>query len=314
MLVSVVGVWLVARVIDPAQLGRALTTADYGWVIIGVAAIVTTFVTRTRRWAILLQPIRYRGSTIMAALLAGQALNFLLPLRAGDVARALALGRAPGSSVERVLGSLAIEKVWDWLTLTALVFVVALIVPLPAWFVVPARTFGVIAVLLLAGLRLIEPRRARGLSILQQLLVWLPSHWRHSGLERLNRLLDGMESLWQREAAWRAGLWSAVTWLLGVAANAAVMRAFGVDSWPAAMLLMAVLMVGVALPPSIAALGIFEGLAMLTLEVFGVPDETGLAVGLTLHVVVFVPAILVGSFLLAWENRAGRMLYDRMTQ
>lgn len=312
VIVSAIGVWLIARVTDPDQLGRALTTADYGWVVVGVAAIGVTFVARTRRWAVLLQPIRYRGSTIMAALLAGQALNFLLPLRAGDVVRALALGRAPGSSAERVLGSVAIEKVWDWLALTALVLVIALIVPLPAWFVAPARTFGIITVLLLAGLGLIVPQRARGLRVLERLLAWLPGDWRRAALERLNRLLDGMESPWQREVAWRAGLWSALTWLLGVAANAAVMRAFGVDSWPAAMLLMAVLMVGVALPPSIAALGIFEGLTMLTLGVFGISDETGLAVGLMLHVVIFVPAILVGSFLFAWESRSGRMLYDRI--
>ncbi len=308
VLISAIGVWLVARDVDPAQLGRALSTADYSWALIGVVAIGTTFFVRTRRWAALLQPIRCRSSTIMAALLVGQMLNYLLPLRAGDLTRSVVLGRMPGGSVERVLGSVAVEKALDWLSLTALVLIVALVAPLPEWFVAPAHTFGIVAVLLLVGLGLIVSQRVRGLRLIDRLLAGIPARWRLAVLERLSRLIDGMESLRRREIIWRVGAWSALTWLLGVAANAAVMRAFGVDAWPAAMFLMAVLMVGVALPPSIAALGVFEALTVLALGAFGVPHETALAIGVTLHGVVFVPPIVCGSVLAIWEARAGRLL------
>jgi hypothetical protein len=81
-----------------------------------------------------------------------------------------------------------------------------------------------------------------------------------------------------------------------------VQRACGVDSWIVAAALLAVLMLGVALPPSIAALGIFEGLSMLTLSVFNVPLETALAVGLLLHLVVSVP-LLIGTAL-SWLIRS----------
>jgi uncharacterized membrane protein YbhN (UPF0104 family) len=84
-----------------------------------------------------------------------------------------------------------------------------------------------------------------------------------------------------------------------------VMRAVGIDSWPAAMLLMVVLMVGVALPPSIAALGIFEALTVLTLSAFDIDGNTSLAVGLLLHMVIFVPPAIVGALLIIWDNRPG---------
>jgi hypothetical protein len=311
LLISAIGVWLVARDVDPAQLGRALSTADYGWVLIGVAAIGATFFVRTWRWTALLQPIPYRSSTIMAALLVGQVLNTFLPLRAGDVTRSVMLGRTPGSSFERVLGSVAVEKTLDWLCLATLVLIVALVAPLPEWFAGPARTFGIVAVLLLVGLGLIVSQRERGLRLIDRLLAGIPLRWRLAVLERLGRLVDGMESLRQRKIIWRAGAWSALIWLLGIAANAAVMRAFGVHSWPAAMFLMAVLMVGVALPPSIAALGVFEALTVLALGAFDVPRETALAIGVTLHAVVFVPPIVCGSVLAVWEARAGRLLPGR---
>ena len=297
------------RAVNPASVGPALANADYAWVLIAIVVVGLTFITRTVRWAILLHPIVYRGTTITAAMLVGQTLNFLLPLRAGDVLRSIALSHAPGSSVERVLGSVAIEKVWDWLMLTALVLIVALIAPLPEWFVAPARSLGVVAALALIGLGVVLSRRQQGVRLLDRLLMLgrLPERWRRSLAERANRLLDGMEPLRRRNVAWRAGVWSAITWLLGIVTNVAVMRAFGVDSWPAAMFLMAVLMVGVALPPSIAALGIFEALTMLALGVFGVPVETALAIGVALHLVIFAPALVVGSLLAVWEHRAGRL-------
>jgi len=307
-LISLVAVWLVARDIDWVRFAQALAVADLGWVGLGVAAIVATFFVRAWRWAALLRPTRHRGSTIMAAMLAGQTLNYLFPLRAGDVFRSAMLSRISGSGFERVLGSVAIEKVWDWLALTFLVLALALLAPLPEWFLVPARTFGIVAVLLLAGLALTLSQRRRGLMLIDRLTQRFPFRWRTFVLERLDHLLDGMESLRRRDAAWRAAISSALTWLLGVAANAAVMRAFGVHSWPAAMFLMAVLMIGVALPPSIAALGLFEALSVLALGAFGVARDTALAIGVALHLVVYLPPILVGSMLIAWESWAGRLL------
>ena len=301
--VSLACVWLVARDIDLTALGHILRTADHGWILLGLLAVGVTFLARAKRWAILLAPIRHRAPAIVAAMLIGQTLNFLLPVRVGDIARSVALGRAPGSSVERVLGSVAVEKMWDWISLAVLISVIALAGLLPEWFLAPAGVLGITTAALLIALVFSVTQRSWSLSWLDRRFAWLPHRWRQAVWLRLNRLVDGMESLGQRKVIYRVALWSAVTWLAGVVNNAAVMRAFGVRSWPAAMFLMAVLMVGVALPPSIAALGVFEALTVLALGVFKVPGDTALAVGLTLHVVVFAPPALIGPLLAAWDNR-----------
>ncbi len=65
------------------------------------------------------------------------------------------------------------------------------------------------------------------------------------------------------------------------------------------MLLIVVLMIGVALPPSIAAIGLFEGLTILTLSAFNIPIELALAIGIALHVIIFVPPLIaLGALLL----------------
>jgi uncharacterized membrane protein YbhN (UPF0104 family) len=124
----------------------------------------------------------------------------------------------------------------------------------------------------------------------------------------VQRLLDSLIALRRRELIAGAAAWSIVTWGVGIAANYAFMRAFGVESWIAAMALIAVLMIGVALPPSIAALGIWEGLTMLTLSAFGVPPETGLAIGLISHAVIIVTLVIntgvLGLYEVGYRSRA----------
>lgn len=293
VLVSGLIVWLIARDLDLDQLGGVLRAADGRWIAIGTAAIAATIITRTQRWAVLLRPIVLRSSTIARALLVGQVLNFVLPLRLGDVARSAWLGRTPNATFERVLGSVAIEKAWDWLALTLLVIITAWVAPVPDWLIVPMRSVGLIAVVMLIGFGVIAVApRSRWQPWIDRLTSRPPF------ADRVNRLLDSVSVLRDRSTLGHVAGWSVLTWGLGVVANYAVQRAYGVDTWSAALLLMVVLMIGVTLPPSIAAIGLYEGLTMLTLGVFNVPAEIALAIGLTLHVIVFVPPLLGAGALL----------------
>jgi uncharacterized protein (TIRG00374 family) len=238
----------------------------------------------------------------MTALLAGQVINFVLPLRLGDVARSIMLGRHPDSSTARVLGSVVIEKGWDWLMLCVIVVLATWIAPLPDWFNAPARTVGLIAalILLVFGLIAVAPDRwsSRISALTDRWFAWLPARVLNSG----HRLMDSLTALRRQEVLLSAAVWSLATWVLGVIANYAVLRAFDVASLSAALILIVVLMVGVALPPSIAAIGVFEGLTILTLSAFDVSIETGLAIGITLHIVIFVPPVLAAA-LLWWAAR-----------
>jgi uncharacterized protein (TIRG00374 family) len=287
--------WLVLREVDLAQVSRALANADYGWVAFGALTILATYIARAFRWKSLLSPNPYPLSTLLAALLCGQAANLLLPLRTGDILRSMLLGRATGSSASRALGSVVAEKACDGLALTAFVFIVAFAVPLPEWFAGPARAVGVTAAVVLVGLGLLNAQQARMLKLIEHLAEHIPQRWRQPALDRIRRAWDGMNALRQRDLAGQALFWSAIIWLLGAVTNYAAMRAFGVDSGLAALFLLIVLMVGITLPPSIAALGIFEAISILALGAFGVAAEKALAIGLMLHALIIVSLMVATS-------------------
>jgi hypothetical protein len=62
---------------------------------------------------------------------------------------------------------------------------------------------------------------------------------------------------------------------------------------------------GVAVPSLPGRVGVFEGLCIVTLALYGVEREAAFAVGLVLHMVVFVPPILLGLYY-AWRIKGIR--------
>jgi len=317
VILSVVGVGIIAHTIDPDRFARSLATLDWRWVIAALVGIGLSYVAREQRWAILLQPLVFRRIALWRALLTGQLLNLLLPIRIGDVVRSIMVGREPTGSFARVFGSVLIEKAWDWLMLCLLIVIVAWAVPLPDWLRLPVRSIGLVALLVLIGFIVValtkEDRISRGVAWLDRVLARWPQRWHTFIVNNLRRLLDSLGALRHQQAIIGAAGWSVIIWSLGVIVNYAVLRAYGVDDWIAATALLVVLMIGVSLPPSIAGVGVYEGLTMLTLQSFGIPLETALAIGITLHLVVAAPLIIGTAWswlIMSQRGRAAAELVD----
>lgn len=294
---------LLARDLDWPAVGEALRGADYRWVILGVLAIVGTMFSRAWRWRALLALPQLSLREVFTALLLGQTLNMLLPARAGDVARAVWVGRIHHGTTAQALGSIAIEKIWDLLALLLCTLLLLAWMPLPDWFLPPtwiaAATFLLCMVVLWAALRW----RERWLNLSGRLLAHLPRRW---GWDRpllrwLDRLADGLAVVRQPGVGAVTALGTAATWLLGAVVNGAVLAAFGIASPQAALLLLVVLMAGAAVPTP-ANLGIFEGICVLVLGAMGHSRDVAVAVGLVLHLVVIAPPLLATGLLLLFNT------------
>lgn len=298
--VAALAVWLLARNVDLAAVWAVLGRADLRWAAVGAAAILATALTRARRWQALLAPPAPRFRPVLTALLVGQALNMVLPLRSGEVVRAAWLGAEPQADAARALGSIALEKTLDLLALLACGVALLLWLPLPDWFARStagtALLIAVAALVLWAGLRWREPL----LGAVARLLARLPAGWDRALLPPLERLTDGLAAIRQPRIFWPALAWTALTWALGVLANWTVLAAFAIPSAAAALLLMATLMASAPVPVP-ARLGIFEGVCVVSLALFDVPADRALAVGLLLHLIVMAPPLLAAALLALWR-------------
>jgi uncharacterized membrane protein YbhN (UPF0104 family) len=77
------------------------------------------------------------------------------------------------------------------------------------------------------------------------------------------------------------------------------MLGFDLGLSPVAGLLVAIAVnIAMILPASPAAVGVFEASALVALNAYGVPKEQALGYALVVHVLNFVPYIVVGFFVL----------------
>lgn len=303
LIVAGLALWLLIRNMQWTDIVSVLQHADYRWVVIGGIAIVGTFFTRTRRWQALLWHAHPRFRPTLTALLVGQITNLALPMRSGDAVRAVWIRPESGVGATEALASIAIEKIWDLFALVLTACLILLWFPLPAWFA--QSTWGTAVVLIVGGtlLLLVLRWRAPVLHVTGSLLAHLPAQWDAAILRRLDRFVDGLESIRRRDSAMSALFWTALTWMLGGIANLAVLIAFGVPSILGAFFLLVALMISGTVPIP-GRLGIFEGTTVVSLALFGIPNDLALTVGLVLHLVVMGPPLLGAAILVLWPAYA----------
>jgi len=299
--VAGLSIWLLIKDLDWFSVFKALAEADYRWVVVGVAAIVATFFTRAFRWKALLWNSHLPLRSAITAILVGQVVNLALPMRSGDVLRALWISPEGELSAAEALGSIAIEKIWDLLALLVCGLAILILMPIPDWFARSTWTTALIFPVLIAVIWCALRWQNVLFRWISRILALAPLGWDKALLSFLSRLTNGLEAIRRPETYLKVLLWTGFTWLSGGVANWAVLEAFGIPSLKAALFLLATLMAGGTVPVP-GRLGIFEGICVISLALFGVPRDLALAVGLVLHLVVMAPPLVAAGILGFWPQ------------
>lgn len=127
LLLGVVLLWLAFRKTDFTKLAAELKEADYSWLFLSVFFGFIGYVSRARRWMLLIHPLGYRPSLISSfyALMTGYLANLALP-RIGEITRCVALGKKEKIPVDKLFGTVIVERTIDFLSLLTIMFAVIL--------------------------------------------------------------------------------------------------------------------------------------------------------------------------------------------
>src|SRR5262249_31066927 len=103
---------------DAAQVREALIGASPFWLALAMLAYFPGVWCRAAPWSALLGPVkRVPPARLVGVVLIGFMVNNLVPLRAGELARAVVLRRNEGIPPLASLATIAVERVTDGLTL-----------------------------------------------------------------------------------------------------------------------------------------------------------------------------------------------------
>jgi len=154
------------------------------------------------------------------------------------------------------------------------------------------------------------------------LMVWL-AYRQQAVICRLERLLGRRPRLFglARSAlsaldVWRRGkvvlalwAWSIAIWAITVLLNQLILWSLDIRVPAAApFVILVVSQVGVRLPSSPGSVGVLHYLSVLALSLFGVDKSTALGYGIILHLVIYLPASLLGLLFLAKSGYSLRKL------
>src|SRR5260221_10432741 len=107
---------------------RLTTPQGALFALLASLALVLAFSIRAMRWKVLLNPVgKVRSLTVLQLFLIGVFLNFLLPIRAGELAKSLILKRKTGIPLSQSLPTITMDNAFDLLPALFVIAVVPLV-------------------------------------------------------------------------------------------------------------------------------------------------------------------------------------------
>jgi glycosyltransferase 2 family protein len=312
VLISVLFIWLALRGLRLDQFWGAVQSANYWWLLPGIAVYFVAVWARAWRWHYLLKPIKELPTrTISPITTIGYMGNNIYPARAGEVLRAVILKRKEGVSVSASLATIVVERIFDGVVMLGFVFVnlpelarlttnSGFVGNIQQVAVLGTAVFlGALGVFLLAAMFPAVTVRAGGWFIDRL----LPARTRPQVTALMHRFLDGLASLRSPLNILMVFITSIVIWLLETGKYWFVMHAFNFSvSFFALMLMNGIVNLATTIPSAPGYIGTFDAPGIAVLTAYGVQQATAAGYTLVLHVALWLPITLLGAYFLTREG------------
>jgi uncharacterized protein (TIRG00374 family) len=175
--VGVLLLLLALRGVDASRLRESITQASPGWLLVALAVYLSAYLVRSLRWRIILKPIqKVSVGESFSMMMAGYFLNYVIPVRAGELAKSFFLKKLHGTPIATSLPTVFVDKLFELLSVVLVivmipVLAVDLTAPLVAIVAIVLAVFLAAIALLVFAFRN-EQATAR---VLSRLFAWLPA-------------------------------------------------------------------------------------------------------------------------------------------
>lgn len=294
----------ILRDINFAAVGNEFKSMQLGWTPLLVFLLLLMNVFRALRWNILL-PKDKRCSLVLLfeSILVGFTATFLLPLRAGELVRAVYLSRIHSISFSSAFASIVSERVLDIITLLALLGASLIFLPNISGFVsAGAWSLGLIA-LVFGVLILVSYLRPRAVLVFTFVILRVITQNQFSRFSRkilrmAHEFILGMKSISSLKELSLVLLFSAAVWLTNCIFYWIAIFAMGQDSvFLVGVITTIMIAFAVAAPSAPGFIGTFQAGCILALSVvFPLSESFALAYSIFVHALQAAFIILLGFY------------------
>ena len=321
--------------VDLGEMGGALASADYRFVVPGVLLYLLSMLFRAVRWRIVLSslgsfPIR----RLWPVLMVGYAANNLLPVRLGELVRVHYLGSRENVSRSAAMATILVERSFDGLALLFLAALVSLFLPVVglvrglseqihvSWLVL-ALGFS-LPFLAVIGVNIglaVWPGAAHRLHMACMTRTPPGAGPRHTVMDVAGAFIRGFAVLRTPRGVATVFALSLPVWIAESMVYLVLALGFGMHGDFDHVLTLAGVLVlttttsnlGTSIPSSAGGVGPFEFFAQATLIFFGVTAATASAYAVALHATLLVPTTVLGLVYL-WAGNESLVALARASQ
>jgi uncharacterized membrane protein YbhN (UPF0104 family) len=289
--------YLAIRDAHPDEVWDALQRSNPWWILPSFVVLVASVAIRALRWQLLFhRETRPPFGAVAAATLVGLAVNSLLPLRAGEAARVIALNRRARTSPVESAATVALERILDVFCLLLILLAALPWLPEVDWVGAAAGVALALALVLGGAALAFGLYGERPFQALDRLLGRLPfGHldW----VEHVGAALGrGLVALRDPVLAVTAFALTVTSWLLTSVSFWLLTLAFDLDlPLASGVLILAAVGFSVILPAAPGALGVFEAATVVALAAYDISPSEALSYAFTLHAVNLIPYIVAGA-------------------
>ena len=311
LLITILCISVLFRQINLDDVLDALSRFHWWYLIFGVASLSFGYAMRILRWSMMLRATGAATSfaECSAPFLGSIALNNILPLRLGDVVRALVFPRSMGITRVTATSSLIMERLIDLMSLLSC-FAIGLFaihaITIPAELKSTAVTLSVFgAVTLIIGFlysaklaRLFNGLAEKAGSTVKVAVVY----------NAVRGLLEGFNSLSRPKALFGALIISVLVWIGEAGLFYFVLLGTGVESSPImALLVMALATLSTLVPSSPGYVGPFHLAAFTAVSLAGGTAGQAASYAVIVHLALWLPTTIVGVIAIWTDPELFRM-------
>lgn len=309
--ISVALLIVVLRRADIPAVVQHLGRSNVWLLLLGACGVNVAVVPQAVRWRTMTAAVAsrvVRTRSFLAMIVVAQAINSVIPARAGDAVRVIWLRREMGLPVAQGTASMLADRVLDLVFLAFVLGVGASFVAAPPWLVMISAGAFVASVIFVSSIlayrwvagtgRGAPAHTTDGHGAPRAVRAWIRSFFASlTNVLSASRLIRGMAL-------------TALSWSMWAVGALAIAMAVDVEvSFLQVLFIAALLNVGLAIPSSPGFVGTYQWLVMEGVALFGVGASAGLAFAVVLQAAWLIPQTLIGFALLprlGFRLRGGR--------
>ncbi len=273
---------------------------------------------RAYRWQLLLAPLRaIPFPRLLSYTLIGFMANNILPAHAGELIKALFLGKKENLKTWTVITTVLLERLFDSLALVALMIGVIHLIPTPQWLSTGAHLIGVLELILISLLAMLALNVRRWRTRANSRLSGLSGKWSKGIGKSLLLVLAGLAGINSLKTLAKLFAVSLATWIHMAATVYLILSGLTTAAegnlFFASVVVIVILAFAIVIPSTPGYVGVTQLAFVIALSIFKTPETQAISSSVIFTLTQYIPITAAGLIALVKEGfsftqlRAGRV-------